>query len=318
MKHSKAEDPNRMDRREFCKKTLALGAAAYSTSLFGWTNPVRGQEASVAIPDLVAVKNGEPDVMFDKAIAAMGGMENFVQKGQIVVVKPNIGWVREPETAANTNPLLVKRIVEHCLNAGAQKVYVFDHPVNDRTAEKAYQRSGIEAAAKDGGATFVPAHHEKYYQKVEIPGSKALQEAQVHEVLLESDVFINVPVLKHHMSSRLTIAMKNLMGVVWDRQAYHRKNLHQCIADFCLFRKPDLNIVDAYAVTMKNGPNRAREKDLDQKKTLLLSTDIVAIDTAAAKVFGIEPDRVNHIKFGHEQQIGTMNLDELKIERIVL
>lgn len=306
-----------MNRREFCKKGLAMGAAAYGASLFGWTGNLLAQNAA-SLPDLVAVKNGELDVMFDQGIAALGGMGEFVKPGQSVVVKPNIGWNRGPETAANTNPLLVKRIVEHCLQAGAKQVYVFDHVIDDYLAQKTYQNSGIEAAAKAGGATVAPAHDMKYYQEVTIPGGKVLQTALVHELLLETDVFINVPVLKNHFSSGLTIAMKNLMGVVWDREAYHGRGLHECIADFCLYKKPHLNVVDAYAVTMANGPQRARQSDLDFKKTLLLSRDIVAVDAAAAKIFGVEPEKIAHIKLAHEKQIGTMNLDQLNIKRIVL
>ena len=203
---SKERKCGSMDRREFFKKSFAVGAAVYGTSLFEWIDTVAAQDTA-AMPDLVAIKNGEPDVMFDKAIEAMGGIGKFVQKGQTVVVKPNIGWNRGPETAANTNPLLVKRIVEHCLNAGAKKVYVFDHGVD--YSVNTYKTSGIEEAAKAGGAIVVPSEDLKYYQKVTIPGAEKLKEPQVHEALLEAEVLINVPVLKHHFASQLTIAMKN-------------------------------------------------------------------------------------------------------------
>jgi uncharacterized protein (DUF362 family) len=307
-----------MDRREFCKKSLAAGAAVCGASLFGWTDRLVAQEASTAIPDLVTIENDEPDVMFDKAIAALGGMEKFVQKGQTVVVKPNIGWERGPETAANTNPLLIKRIVEHCVNVGAKKVYVFDNSVYSASGPKCYKISGIEDAAKTAGATVAPAHEMKYFQEVTIPGAETLEKTQVHELLLETDVLINVPVLKNHFASHLTIAMKNLMGVVWNRNQYHSKGLHECIADFCLYKKPDLNVVDAYLVTMANGPQGARQEDLALKKTLLLSQDIVAVDAAATKFFGIEPEQVAHIKLGHEQGTGNMNVEELNIKKIVL
>jgi uncharacterized protein (DUF362 family) len=304
-----------LNRRDFCKKSLALGAAVYGASLFGWVDTVAAQDPA-AMPDLVAVKNGEPDVMFDKAIEAMGGIGKFVKQGQIVVVKPNIGWNRGPETAANTNPLLVKRIVEHCLNAGAKKVYVFDHGVD--YSVNTYKTSGIEEAAKAGGAIVVPSEDLKYYQKVTIPGAEKLKEPQVHEALLEAEVLINVPVLKNHFASQLTIAMKNLMGVVWDRGEYHGKGLHQCITEFCLYRKPDLNVLDAYLVTTANGPQSARESDRSLQKTLLISQDIVAIDAAGAKILGVDPEKIAHIKLGHEKKLGNMNLEGRNIQRIVL
>ena len=144
----------------------------------------------------------------------------------------------------------VKRIVEHCVKAGAKTVYVFDHTCNNH--QRCYANSGIEDAAKAAGATIVPAHAKTYYKDISIAKAEVLKSVKVHEKILESDVFINVPVLKHHGSSHLSVAMKNLMGIVWDRGFYHGNGLHQCIADFCLFRKPDLNIVDAYRVTMRN------------------------------------------------------------------
>ena len=305
-----------LSRREFFQKSIAFGAAAYGASLVGWPEKLLAQET--AFPDLVAVKNGEPDVMLDKAMTAIGGMSRFVQKGQTVIVKPNIGWNREAETGADTNPLLVKRVVEHCIQAGAKKVYVFDHVIDESAAEKTYAISGIAGAAKAAGAVIVPAHDKKYYQEVEIPNATRLKKTSVHELVMETDALINVPVLKHHMASSLTIAMKNLMGIVWDRNAWHSSGLNACIAEFCLYKKPTLNIVDAYAVTMKNGPHRARKEDLDYKKTLLVSPDIVAIDAAATKVFGSDPANISYIKQAHDLGIGNMNLDTLKIERIAL
>ena len=302
-----------MNRRKFCQHSLALGTAIGAASVFGWHH-LPASAASGGIPDLVAVRNGEPDVMFDKAIEAAGGIGQFVKQGQTVVVKPNIGWNRAPKTGANTNPLLVKRIVEHCVQAGAKKVYVFDNAVD--SGIRTYKTSGIEEAAKAGGALVVPGHTASSYVNVEIPDASKLRKTAVHEILLESNVFINVPVLKHHSSSQVTIAMKNLMGVVYDRMAYHRQGLHECITDFCFYRKPDLNIVDAYRVTMANGPSNAREKDVVLKKMLLLSTDIVAIDAAAIRIFGKDPESIRHVKMGHERGLGTMNLNELAIERI--
>ena len=304
---------DRINRRNFFKQGAIAGATIIGSGMPGAARQLFAQSAE-AIPDLVAVRNGEPAAMFDEGIKALGGMTKFISKGQTVVVKPNIGWNREASTGANTNPVLVKRIVEHCLNAGASKVYVFDNSVE----KNSYQTSGIEQAAKDGGAKVVPANTESYFEEVRIAGANVLKKTKVHELILESDVFINVPILKHHGSSGLTLAMKNLMGVVWDRREYHISGLHDCIADFCLYRKPDLNIVDAYYVTVANGPQRARPEDVVLKKNLLITKDIVAADAAAAKIFGEKPENILHIKLGHEKKIGNMNLDELNIKKIAL
>lgn len=312
------EKSKNINRRDFFKQGIAMGAMTYTGLLSKKTSSVFAENKANKAADLVAVKNGEPDVMFDKAIEIMGGMSNFVKKDSTVVIKPNIGWNLAPETGANTNPILVKRIIEHSINAGAKKVYVFDHCTSDSTSNKIYKTSGIEAVAKDAGAIMAPGNSEKYYQNVEIPNAVKLKKSQVHELIMEADTFINVPVLKDHAGSRLTISMKNLMGIVWDRVWWHYNNLHQCIADFSLYRKPDLNVVDAYRVTMANGPQRARPDDIALKKSLILSSDIVAADAAAAKIYGIEPDQVRYIKLAHQLKVGEINLEALNIQKVVL
>lgn len=304
-----------MDRRKFIQKTLLAGLAAGSfPSLSHYSQLFGNNNVPSFAADLVAIKGGEPDVMFDKAMEALGGMKTFVKKGQSVVVKPNIGWDVIPEKAANTNPLLVNRIIKHCFDAGAKDVFVFDNTCDNWT--KCYSNSGIEKAAKDAGAKVVSGAKESYYQEVTVKGGTNLKKAKVHELILESDIFINVPVLKHHSSSQLTIGMKNLMGVVWDRGYWHQNDLHQCIADFGLFRKPDLNIVDAYYVLKQNGPRGVSKNDVLTMKSQIISTDIVAADAAAAKLFGIEPDEIPYLVLADKMKIGTKDLSKLSINRI--
>lgn len=305
-----------MKRRDFLKKGLGAGVAAGAFLKLGavGSNALASSSNPTKPYHLVAVMGGEPADMFDKAIAALGGMGKFVKKGQTVVVKPNIGWDTSPERGGNTNPLLIGRIVEQCFQAGAKDVFVFDNTCDEWT--RCYKNSGIEDAVKKAGGKLVPGNTENYYKPITIPKGKKLTEAKVHELIINSDVFINVPVLKHHSSAKVTIAMKNLMGIVWDRRFWHRNDLHQCIADFATWRNPDLNIVDAYRVMTRNGPRGVSEADIVIKKSLIISTDMVAADAAAAKIFGSEPSDIQHIKIAHEMGVGNMNLDELNIERI--
>jgi uncharacterized protein (DUF362 family) len=271
--------------------------------------------AAAGAVDMAAVRGGEPDEMFDRAIAAMGGMGKFVKKGQRVVIKPNIGWDVPPDRAANTNPLLVKRIVEHCINAGAREVLVFDNTCDAWT--KCYKTSGIEKYVREGGGKMVPGNTEGYYREVTAGGAKKLKSVKVHELYLDADVIINVPVLKNHESSRLTIGMKNLMGVVWDRRYWHRNDLNQCIADFTAFyRKPDLVVVDAYNVMMRHGPRGVSKNDVVTMKAQIVSADIVAADAAAAKMFGMDPTAVRYIRLAHEMGAGNMDLSSINISRI--
>ncbi len=307
-----------MKRREFFIKSAAagIGTAAYlkfgnNLSLFANT-----KTAPEDIFDLVAIKGGEPDEMFKRAIKSLGGMKNFVKPNQTVVVKPNIGWDVSPERAGNTNPKLVGQIVKDCFDAGAKDVYVFDHTCDSWT--KCYTNSGIEKAVKDAGGKIVSGASESYYQRIDIPRGKRLNEAKVHELILESDVFINVPILKSHGGATITASMKNMMGIVWDRGYWHRNDLHQCIADYATLKQPDLNIVDAYWVMKRNGPRGVSVNDVITLKSQIISTDIVAADTAATKLFGLDPNDIGHIVYAEQMGAGTMDLSKLKIDRIML
>ncbi|MFI5253000.1 MAG: DUF362 domain-containing protein [Bacteroidota bacterium] len=303
-----------MDRRSFFKKGFGASLAVGGILATGKYGKLLAYAPTPF--DLVAVKGGEPDVMFDKGIAALGGMKAFVKKGQKVVVKPNIGWDVTPERAGNTNPKLVSRIIQHCYEAGAKEVYVVDHTCDDW--QDSYTHSGIERAVKDAKGKIAPGDAEGYYHDVSIPSGRALKSAKEHELILGADVFINVPILKNHEGASLTIAMKNLMGNVWDRRFWHRTDLHQCIADFATFRKPDLNIVDAYNVMKANGPRGVSVKDVVTMKAQLISTDIIAVDSAAAKLFGVNPDDVRHIALGAEMKIGRKDIEKLNIKRITV
>ncbi len=310
-----------MERRNFLK-TAILGGIAGAVQLKGSTL-LAGDKMSVSSAnDLVAVMGGEPAAMYKKGIEAMGGMARFVKKGDKVVVKPNIGWDKRPEFAANTNPDLVSAIVKDCLAAGASEVIVFDHTCDEWQA--CYKNSGIEASAKAAGAKIAFAHDEKYYRTVQIPNGIRLKEAKIHESILDCDIWINVPVLKNHGGARMTIAMKNFMGIVWDRRFWHSNDLQQCIADCSTISKmPVLNIVDAYRIMTQNGPKGKTIEDVQNPKALFMSTDIVAVDTAAVKFFtqfrsDMRLEDVSHIGIGEKMKIGTTDIDKLKVERIRL
>ena len=306
-----------MKRREFIQKsTGAAFAVGTALSVPGIIKAGKKAGSSNMLPyDLVAAKGGDPIEMFNQSIASLGGMKSFVKANQTVVVKPNIGWDKLPELAANTNPYLVGHIIKHCFSAGAKKVYVFDHTCDEWT--RCYTNSGIEKEVKDAGGTIVTGNSESHYQEVNIPKGKVLKTAKVHELILESDVFINVPVLKSHGGAKLSLSMKNLMGIVWDRRTYHREDLQQCIADFATYeRKPDLNVVDGYRVMKRNGPRGVSQADVTMMKCQILSTDIVAADAAATKFFGWEPKDLKHVVLAEELGVGTADLDSLNINRI--
>ena len=312
-----------MKRRDFLKRSALAGAgAAFTLNFEGLQAALESNRMNVqSAPDLVAVMGGEPVEMLTRALEELGGIGNFVKKGQKVVIKPNIGWDRKPELAGNTNPLLVADLVKKCQAAGASKVTVFDNSCD--TMDKCYAASGIEAAVKAAGGTVVPGNEERYYKEVNLPSGIALKKAKIHEALLDADVWFNVPVLKHHVGTKLTAAMKNYMGIVWDRRVFHQNDLQQCIADICTWtKKPVLNIVDAYRIVHQNGPQGRSEADVATIKSLIASADIVAADTAALRLFNqvkeMDLDAVSHIGKGEALKLGTTNLDSIDIRRIRL
>lgn len=311
-----------MKRRQFLQTGALAGIAASALNFSDLKAVLRSNEITIrTAPNLVAVMGGEPEVMLDKALEALGGIEKFVRKGQKIVIKPNVGWDRAPQLAANTNPKLIGALVKKCLGAGASKVTVFDHTCD--TWNKCYENSGIEAAVKAAGGIMAPGNEEKYYKQVNLPKAVSLKTTQIHEALLEADAWINVPVLKNHGGAKMSIAMKNYMGIVWDRRYFHANDLQQCIADICTWeKKPVLNVVDAYRVMRQNGPQGKSENDVSVMKTLIASPDIVAVDTAAVQFFNqvekMDIKSVGHIGKGEEFKLGTTQLSTLNIKRIKL
>jgi uncharacterized protein (DUF362 family) len=305
-----------MDRREFLKKTAAIG---FGAGLLLLPRGLRERAVLAAeensYPDLVALKGGTPEAMFDRGIKMIGGMERFVKKGQTVLIKPNMSWDLPPEYAANSSPGLVAAVVKHCRDAGARRVLIMDHSLD--YWENSGKNSGVLAAATGAGAVYAPAEKEGYYQRVTLKGRR-LKETMIHETLLECDVMINVPVLKHHGGAGLTGSMKNLMGCVWNRRVYHSSGLQTCIADFLYAKKPDLNIVDAYRIITRNGPRGGSLSDVAQLGSLIISPDIVAADTAASMLVGRKQGEVECVRLAAEAGFGQMDLAKLNIARVTL
>ena len=309
-----------MDRRDFLKTVAITGAALsiqHSEAMEILTQTINNTNGGN--PDLVAVMGGEPEAMFRRAISELGGMKQFVKPGQKVVVKPNIGWDKVPELAGNTNPQLIAEIVKQCFAAGAKEVTAFDHTCDDW--QKCYKNSGIEAAAKAAGAKVMPAHLESYYKPVNLPNGQKMKKAKIHEAILNCDVWINVPILKNHGGAKLSCAMKNMMGIVWDRRFFHQNDLQQCIADICTWKKkPVLNIVDAYRMMHQNGPQGKSAADVATLKSMIVSPNIVAVDTAALALFNqvkkLDMAAVGHLSKGEALKLGSTDLKKINIKRI--
>ena len=297
-----------MKRREFLK----LSAVASILGPLAWDAVAETVENS-ALPDLVAVRNGSIKEMFETGLAAIGGLD---VKGKKVLVKPNIAWNKEPEYAANTNPELVGLIVKRALDLGAKEVVVFDHTCHP--SAQCYKNSGIKEAVEKAGGKIIGGNDKHSYLESKNAKAKILKKTLLHKYVKECDYFINVPVLKTHSGATMTCAMKNLMGIVYDRRYFHRNGLHQCIADSVLYRQPDLNIIDAYRVMFRNGPQGRTKKDAQLLKFQIFSKDIVAADTVAAKLLKLDVNKISHIAMGVKLGLGQDDLKKVKIKKISL
>lgn len=308
-----------MKRRDFVKTAIAGSAIACTNSLFA------AEKKSQKQPDLVAIHGGSAVQMFEKGIAEMGGMSRFVKKGQTVVLKPNIAWDRTPDFGANTDPDLVAAVVKACLAAGAKKVLCFDHTCH--AADDCYKHSGTAEAVEKAGGEMVSGNAHSMFIDQDIPRGVSLKKAKVHKLAAEADIFINMPILKHHGGTKITCAMKNYMGCILDRQFWHRNDLPQCIADFSSYQKTSLTIVDAYHVMLEHGPQGKDPKFAPVVKYQVISTDIVAADAAAVQIFATvakqygmgKPytlDEIPYIGLAEKLGVGTADLSKLNVKRI--
>ncbi|HJV64463.1 MAG TPA: DUF362 domain-containing protein [Geomonas sp.] len=290
-----------MKRRSFLK-FLGLSALFHRWLL---------NEASAAVGPVVAVAEGSDYARITRnAIAALGGMKRFVKSGDVVVVKPNIGWDRSSEQAANTNPIVVRAVVEEALKAGARKVKVFDRPCNDE--RRCYVNSGMAAALKGMKNVELKYIEPERFKKVALKG-KVLSEWELYDEALHADVFINVPVAKHHQLTKLTLGLKNVMGVMGGNRGAIHKNIDEALSDVNSVLKSHLVVVDATRVLTAHGPQGGNLHDVKVLNKVLASTDIVAADAYATTLFGHRPEEISVTVAAHKRGLGEIDLRKVKV-----
>ncbi|OQB36606.1 MAG: hypothetical protein BWY09_01886 [Candidatus Hydrogenedentes bacterium ADurb.Bin179] len=301
-------------RREFLKQ----GALAGAVTLRGaaWTETA----ANAAGPMDMAIarwKGGDSPVsdiavkLTEQAMEAIGGMKRFVSKGDVVWIKPNIGWDRTPEQAGNTNPDVVKTLVRMCLDAGARTIKVGDNTCNP--AEKTYVTSKIGEYAREAGAEVVFLDPNRY-RDMDIGGER-LKMHPVYPEVVECDLVISVPITKHHSATKMTNCMKNFMGVVEKRQIFHQ-DLPTCIADITAFMKPRIAVMDAVRILTANGPTGGDLKDVSQPNIIAAGTDLVALDAFGAELLGQDPKTMETVLVGEKRGLGVSDYHSLKLKEL--
>jgi uncharacterized protein (DUF362 family) len=297
----------KITRRKFLK-TAATGMAL---GLVGRPSFLEAKEDY----DLVAI-SGEPVAATRKALETMGGISRFVKKGQRVVLKPNMSFSRTPDFSATTHPLVVATAAQACIEAGAQQVLILDHTL--QRAEFCLERTGIRDACKNIPGVYVLALQEKkFFHEIKIPQGKVLERVEVMKEILDSQVLINIPVAKSHSATGVSLGMKGLMGMIWDRESFHSQyNINQAIADLATVIKPQLTILDATRALASGGPGGPGE--VKKPNLVIAGIDPVAVDSYGVTVVpwygqNFKGRQVEHLLIAYQRGLGKIDIDQLKI-----
>lgn len=301
-----------MDRRDFLRQLslYTAGALAAPPVLEVLSNPA----FAASTPSTVNVAKGKNyEELTRRLLLSLGGMKKFVHSGDKVVIKPNIGWDRTPEQGANTHPLVVKTLVKMALEAGASKVQVFDRSCNEE--RRCYFNSGIKEAVESIGdkRATIPYVEERKFVPIVIKQGKALRDWIFYKEALEADCYINVPVAKHHSLAKLTLGLKNSMGMLGGNRGRIHQNMGQNLADIATVIRPKLTVVDATRILFRNGPVGGNLRDVKVLDTLIASTDPVAVDSYATTLFNFRPEEIDSTRRAYELGLGEMDLKKIRV-----
>ena len=304
-----------MNRREFLKQVMLWSAGM--TSTVPCFQIIPEVLASEKVPPVVSHAKGKDYYdLVKRVLEPLGTINSFVKNGDRVVIKPNIAWDRNPAQAANTHPHVVKAIVELCLGAGARKVLVFDRTCNEE--RRCYVNSGTQEALetiRDKRLELIHPDSRKFIP-VDITRGKAVKRLEIYKDALEADTYINVPIAKHHGLSRLTLGMKNSMGVLGGNRGHMHHNLGQKLADLATVVRPKLTIIDATRILLRNGPQGGDINDVRILDTLIASADPVACDAYATTLFGLSPEEIDSTVAAYQHELGEMNLAKMQIVEV--
>ena len=304
------------DRRSFLSKLiLALGgiAAGGSSCRLALRRPgqsgLGSQSAEAATQtNLVWITGQDPYANTVKAVNALGGMKRFVKKGHRVTILPNIGWARKPEQAANTNPQVVRALIEMCHDVGAKSITIFCNPCNDMRV--CLDLSGIGKIVEGSAARFEYISGDGWRARSAPTGCTHIKSADVYRAAIECDTLISAPIAKHHGGSTLTMCCKNLMGAVRDRGYIHQA-LHPGIADLAMMIPTSLCVLDATRILLRNGPTGGDVKDTQQMNTVIAGLNPGEVDVLGATLFQMAPSEIKYLKILADR--GFMNLDPSKL-----
>jgi len=314
-----------MERREFIRRASLTGlAVAGSTVGAGLLYDPRGGgqyfrdeliASAKTLPSYavdrganavtMAIAHGtDPDEMVRAAIGAMGGIERFIEKGDVVLLKPNVAFDRAPLLGATTSPGVLKAVAGLCREAGAKKIIVADNPINQ--PEGCFFKSGIKAAADEIGAELM-LPRPSAFADVKIGGDVLGTWTTFYEPFAAADKVIGIAPCKDHNLCSGSMTMKNWYGMLGGRRNQFHQHIHGIVSDFPHMVKPTFVLLDATRVLMRNGPTGGSLSDVATGDTLVVGTDMVAVDTYGYSLLGRDAANLEYLHRAQKRALGTMD-----------
>ncbi|HDR15189.1 MAG TPA: DUF362 domain-containing protein [Desulfobacteraceae bacterium] len=307
-----------IDRREFMKISSRWAALASAGAV---VPGIFTQAMAEPAPEIVVAKGNPPGAAARAAVEGLGGMARFVARGARVVIKPNMSFAKGPEEAANTHPDVVRELAVMCREAGASSVLVLDNPLQN--VEMCLERSRLKEACENIPGTGVEASSRRRdFREVSVPLGKSLKSTMIMKKVLEADVLIAAPVAKSHSGTGVSLSMKGMMGLIYNRREFHTSmDLNEAIVDLCTVLKPDLTVVDASRILSDGGPGGPGK--VIRLDTVIASTDMVAADAMAVELgtwYGrrFKGAQVAHIRMAHERGLGNMEFAGRSIKEVAV
>ncbi len=304
---------DRISRRDFIKKALAI---SFASSILPKDFLLYAQED---IPPDLVVARGEKVQALRKGLEAFGGIGRFVKAQDRVLLKPNISFASPPSWGATTSPEIIVEVARACLEAGARRVIIADYPL--RSPQVCFEKCGLKKAiAELKEVDVLLLTQERFFVETEIKNGVVLKSTKIAREISKADVIINIPTAKSHSATGVSMGLKGLMGLIWDRASFHQKvDLNQAIADLATIIRPHLTIMDASRALTSGGPGGPGV--VKTLNTVVVGTDPVAVDSYTVgltkwynKVF--LGKNVKHIALAAKMGLGEIDPTKVKIKEI--
>lgn len=267
--------------------------------------------------DIVDVTGTDRKKMVADAIEGLGGIGSFVKKGDFVVLKANAGFAAPVDWGVTTHPDTVAAVAEACLNAKAKRVLLVEYPQGKGML--CLERCGVKAALERLHVE-IKLLGPNDFQRTEVKKGVSLKTVDLAKDILSADVVINIPTAKAHGETGVSLALKNNMGLVRDRQAFHTQlDLQQAIADLGTVAPAHLIILDGTRALLTNGPAGPGETATPGRiiaGKAIASVDAYGLGLARFNGKNLTASGVRHIKLAGDLGLGQTDVSKLKVKKI--